>query len=58
MGAWFPLVAGPRTKRPSVREPGINGEYEPIDKAQNSGSSANSREIPVIKDPGHVRPRR
>ena len=36
-----------RTEIPSVREPGINGDHEPIDKAQNSGSSVNSREIPV-----------
>ena len=36
-----------RTEIPSVREPGINGDHEPIDKAQNSDSSANSRETPV-----------
>ena len=36
-----------RTEIPSVREPGINGNHEPIYKAKNSGSSANSREIPV-----------
>ena len=43
-----------RTEIPSVREPGINGKYEPISKAQNSGSSANIREIPVSMD--NVRP--
>ena len=32
-----------RTEIPSVREPGINGNHEPIGKAQNSGSSANSQ---------------
>ena len=39
-----------RTEIPSVREPGINGNHEPIGKSQNSGSSANSREIPVSMD--------
>ena len=32
-----------RTEIPSVREPGTNGNNEPIGKAQNSGSSANTR---------------
>ena len=32
---------------PSVREPGINGDHEPIDQAQNGSSSANSQEISV-----------
>ena len=36
-----------RTKIPSFRETGTNGNNEPIGKAQNSGSSVNSREIPV-----------
>ena len=35
---------------PSVREPGTNGNYEPIGQAQNYGSSANSQEIPVSMD--------
>ena len=39
-----------RTEIPSVREPGTNGNNEPIGKAQNSGSSANSQEIPVSMD--------
>ena len=36
-----------RTERPSVREPGTNGNHTPIGKAQNGGSSDNSQEIPV-----------
>ena len=36
-----------RTEIPSVREPGTNGNHAPIGQAQNGGSSANSREIPV-----------
>ena len=39
-----------RTEIPSVREPGINGDHEPIDQAQNGGSSANIQEIPVSMD--------
>ena len=39
-----------RTERPSVREPGTNGNHAPIGQAQNSGSSANSPEIPVSMD--------
>ena len=39
-----------RTEIPSVREPGINGNHEPIGQAQNSGSSYNSPEIPVSMD--------
>ena len=35
---------------PSVIEPGTNGNHAPIGQAQNSGSSANSREIPVSMD--------
>ena len=35
------------TERPSVREPGTNGNHAPIVKAQNGSSSANSQEIPV-----------
>ena len=31
-----------RTEIPSVREPGINGNHEPIGQAQNGGSSGNS----------------
>ena len=50
MGAWFTLVSGSLTEIPSVREPGINGNHEPIDQAQNGSSSANSREIPVSMD--------
>ena len=36
-----------RTERPSVREPGTNGNHAPIGQAQNYGSSANSQEILV-----------
>ena len=43
-----------RTEITSVREPGTNGNHAPIGKAQNGGSSANSREIPVSMD--HVCP--
>ena len=32
--------------RPSVREPGTDGNHEPIGQAQNDGSS-DSQEIPV-----------
>ena len=32
-----------RTERPSVREPGTNGNHAPIGQAQNNGSSANSQ---------------
>ena len=39
-----------RTERPSVREPGTNGNHSPIDQAHNDGSSANSQEIPVSMD--------
>ena len=39
-----------RTGIPSVIEPGINGNHEPIGKTQNSGSSANSQEVPVSMD--------
>ena len=35
------------TDRPSVREPGTNGNHAPIGQAQNGDSSANSQEIPV-----------
>ena len=38
------------TEIPSVRELGTNGNHAPIGQAQNSGSSANSREIPVSMD--------
>ena len=34
-----------RTEIPSVREPGTNVNHAPIGQAQNSGSSANNREI-------------
>ena len=43
-----------RTERPPVREPGTNGNNEPIVKVQNDRSSANSQEIPVSMD--NVRP--
>ena len=36
-----------RTERPSVREPGTNGNHAPIGKAQNDGYSANRQEIPL-----------
>ena len=36
-----------RTERPSVREPGNNGNHAPIGQAQNGVSIANSQEIPV-----------
>ena len=36
-----------RTDMPSVREPGTNGNHAPIGHSQNSGSSTNSREIPI-----------
>ena len=36
-----------RAEIPSVREPGTNGNHASIGQAQYSGSSANSREIPV-----------
>ena len=39
-----------RTEIPSVREPGINGDHEPIGQAQNDGYSANIQEIPVSMD--------
>ena len=39
-----------RTDIPSVREPVTNGNHAPIGQAQNGGSSANSREIPVSMD--------
>ena len=39
-----------RTEIPSVREPGTNGNHAPIGQVQNSGSSSNSREIPVSMD--------
>ena len=39
-----------RTDIPSVIEPGTNENHEPIDQAQNSGSSDNSQEIPVSMD--------
>ena len=32
-----------RTERPSVREPGINGNHAPICQAWNNGSSDNSQ---------------
>ena len=35
------------TERPSVIEPGTNGNHAPIGQAQNNGSGANSQEIPV-----------
>ena len=38
------------TEIPSVREPSTNGNHAPIGQAQNSGSSANSLEIPVSMD--------
>ena len=59
-GAESPSVQGPqsseedlvvrervpsRTERPSVREPGINGNHAPIGQSQNNGSSANSQEV-------------
>ena len=43
-----------RTDRPSVREPGTNGNHAPIGQAQNDGSSDNTQEIPVSVD--NVRP--
>ena len=36
-----------RTERPSVREPGTNGNHAPIGQAHNDGSSTNIQEIPV-----------
>ena len=39
-----------RTERPSVREPGTNGNHAPIGQAKNNGSSSNSQEIPVSMD--------
>ena len=36
-----------RTERPSVREPGTNGNHAPIGQAQNDGSSANNQKILV-----------
>ena len=39
-----------RTERPSVREPGTNGNHATIGQAQNSSSSANSQKIPVSID--------
>ena len=39
-----------RVERPSVREPGTNGNHVPIGQAQNGGSSANSKKIPVSMD--------
>ena len=39
-----------RTEMPSFIEPGTNTNHAPIGQAQNSGSSANSREIPVSMD--------
>ena len=38
------------TKRPSVKEPGNNGNHAPIGKSQNGGSSDNSQLIPVSMD--------
>ena len=38
------------TERPSVREPGTNGNHASIGQAQNGGSSANIQEIPVSMD--------
>ena len=32
-----------RTERPSVREPGTNGNHAPIGQAHNDGYSANSQ---------------
>ena len=39
-----------RTERPSVREPGNNGNHAPIGQAQNSGSSGNRQEIKVLME--------
>ena len=39
-----------RTERPSVREPGTDGNHTPIGQAQNGGSSANIQEISVSMD--------
>ena len=39
-----------RTEIPPVIKPANNGNHAPIGKAQNRGSSANSREIPVSMD--------
>ena len=36
-----------RTERPSVIEPGTNGNHVPIFQAQKNGCSANSQETPV-----------
>ena len=44
------IVYTSRIEIPSVREPGTNGNHTPIGQAQNGGSSANSREIPVSMD--------
>ena len=43
-----------KTERPSVREPGTNGNHAPIGQSHNDGSSDNSQEIPVSID--NVRP--
>ena len=43
------------TERPSVIEPGTNGNHAPIGQAQNDVSSANIQEIPVSMD--NVRPK-
>ena len=42
------------TERPTVIEPGTNGNHAPIGQAQNDNSSANSQEISVSMD--NVRP--
>ena len=44
-----------RTERPSVREPGTNGNHALIAQSQNDGSSANRQEIPVSMD--NLRPK-
>ena len=69
-GAEYPSVQGyqsseedifvrerlPRSSyRPSVREPGTNGNHAPIYQSQNYGSSYNSPEIPVLME--NVRPK-
>ena len=43
-----------RTERPSVREPGNNGNHVPIGQSHNDGSSANGKEIPVSME--NIRP--
>ena len=39
-----------RTERPSVREPGTNGNHAPIGQSQNNGSSDNIQRNTVINE--------